>query len=71
MSATRAGTVHTPWPGLIAAYRDRLQVERHPTGLDARDVEQVVQDLRDAYRLLVDDAQELLPLRGIPIQRQH
>ena len=27
MSATRAGTVHQPWPGLIAAYRDRLPVE--------------------------------------------
>jgi threonine synthase len=27
MSATRAGTVHRPWPGLIAAYRDRLPVE--------------------------------------------
>jgi threonine synthase len=27
MSATREGTVHTPWPGLIAAYRDRLPVE--------------------------------------------
>ena len=27
MSATREGTVHTPWPGLIAAYHDRLPVE--------------------------------------------
>ena len=27
MSATRAEPVHKPWPGLIAAYRDRLPVE--------------------------------------------
>ena len=27
MSATRAEAVHKPWPGLIAAYRDRLPVE--------------------------------------------
>jgi len=27
MSATRAEPVHTPWPGLIAAYRDRLPVD--------------------------------------------
>ena len=27
MSTTRAEPVHKPWPGLIAAYRDRLPVE--------------------------------------------
>ena len=37
MSATRAEPVHKPWPGLIAAYRDRLPVEDnwtpdHPAG---------------------------------------
>jgi threonine synthase len=27
MSTARAGTAHEPWPGLIAAYRDRLPVD--------------------------------------------
>ena len=26
MSATQSTAVHKPWPGLIAAYRDRLPV---------------------------------------------